>query len=373
MANTTLPEQGTLPPYVETRTLPSFVYARGGATKSPPPAPAFDYEDLEIAASPPDFALPGIDGREHTLAEYDNAEVLVLIQAGSSCPYFRAWEGRIKAIHADYTPRNIAIVALNSNVTTLHPEDSLEGMVSRAAKEGFEFDYLRDEDQSVARALGSTTTPEVFVFNRQRKLAYHGMIDDNHDETKVTQDYLRDALDALLEGESPTIAETHPAGCAMKWAFSPPTKVDLSRLKTELDRALESGWPMSLSYIDEDGHPELTFEGSTQVLSSNQLALWAPIPDAELPRGIAKHPEVTLVYFNTRDHRYFSFRGRARLDPSVNDEIFSNLPYYEMTYDPEGRGVAIVIDVDSVRGSHKFGGRDEDGAHRRSGPVYMAG
>ena len=93
-------------------------------------------------------------------------------------------------------------------------------MTARAAERGFNFDYLHDPEQTLAHALGAERTPEVFVFDRDRRLVYHGAIDDNRDETAVTQRYLRDALDAALAGESPAQAETPAVGCTVKWLTS---------------------------------------------------------------------------------------------------------------------------------------------------------
>jgi peroxiredoxin len=90
-------------------------------------------------------------------------------------------------------------------------------MRSRAERYRFNFDYLYDEDQSLVRALGAERTPEVFVFDRDRRLVYHGAIDDNRDERAVTHEYLRDALDALLAGREPTVRQTPPVGCTVKW------------------------------------------------------------------------------------------------------------------------------------------------------------
>jgi hypothetical protein len=90
-------------------------------------------------------------------------------------------------------------------------------MAARAEREGFNFDYLYDEDQSLARALGAERTPEVFLFDRDRRLVYHGAIDDNRDEDGVTQNFLRDALDAVLAGETPTTTDTPAVGCTVKW------------------------------------------------------------------------------------------------------------------------------------------------------------
>ena len=165
----------------------------------------------------PAFDLPGVDGRSHTLDEYGDAAVLVLVQYCNHCPYVRAWEDRLKAIQADYLGRGVRVVAIASNDADVYPEDSFEEMTRRAEHEGFNFDYLHDADQAIARALGSERTPEVFLFDGQRRLAYHGAIDDSRDEGSVTQHHLRDALDAVLDGRSPAVTETPPVGCSVKW------------------------------------------------------------------------------------------------------------------------------------------------------------
>jgi peroxiredoxin len=172
---------------------------------------------LTLGTTAPTFDLPGVDGRNHTLDDYTDNDVLVLIQSCNHCPYVQAWEGRMSAIQRDYAARGVKLVAVNSNDADTYPEDSFDEMVKRAQREGFAFDYLYDEDQSIARALGSKRTPEVFLFDRDRKLVYHGMIDDSRDETAVNANYLREALDAVLAGGTPEVTDTAPVGCTLKW------------------------------------------------------------------------------------------------------------------------------------------------------------
>ena len=172
---------------------------------------------LPLGSSPPQFDLPGVDGRNHALDEYEDAAVLVLVQSCNHCPYVQAWEGRMKAIQRDFADRGVRLVAISSNDASKYPEDSFEEMKGRADRKGFNFDYLYDENQSVARALGSERTPEIFLFDRERRLVYHGAIDDNRDEYAVTRHYLREALDAVLGGSAPPWQETPPVGCTVKW------------------------------------------------------------------------------------------------------------------------------------------------------------
>jgi peroxiredoxin len=170
-----------------------------------------------LGAGAPQFNLPGVDEQNHSLDSYADADLLVLVQSCNHCPYVQAWEGRLSAIASDYAGRGVRVVAVNSNDAGSHPDDSFDEMQKRSREQGFTFDYLYDEPQAVARALGAERTPEVFVYDSDRRLRYHGAIDDNRDETGVSQQYLRDALDAVLAGQDPPLAQTPPVGCTVKW------------------------------------------------------------------------------------------------------------------------------------------------------------
>lgn len=172
---------------------------------------------IALGATAPDFDLPGVDGGSHSLADYADAEALVLVQSCNHCPYVQAWEDRMSAIQRDYEGRGVRLVAVSSNDAEAYPDDSFEEMRARASRRGFAFDYLYDEPQAVARALGAERTPEVFLFDRDRRLRYHGAIDDSRDDRAVSRHYLRDALDAVLEGRDPPVTETPAVGCTVKW------------------------------------------------------------------------------------------------------------------------------------------------------------
>jgi peroxiredoxin len=172
---------------------------------------------MKTAMKAPSFELPGTDGRTHTLEEYEDAPLLALVQSCNHCPWVQAWESRMVDLQREYGPRGFRLVAISSNDVEHYPEDSLEEMTKRAAAQGFNFDYLYDESQQIARTLGSERTPEVFLFDRDRELAYHGAIDDNRDETAVTRHHLRDAIEALLAGREPDVRDTPAAGCSVKY------------------------------------------------------------------------------------------------------------------------------------------------------------
>jgi peroxiredoxin len=165
----------------------------------------------------PTFDLPGADGRNHSLDEYADAPVLVLVQSCNHCPYVIAWEGRINDLQRAFGDQGVRIVAISSNDAEEYPADSFTAMVEHARDAGYVFDYLYDESQEVARALGSERTPEAFVYDADRRLVYHGAVDDSREEEGVTQHYLRDAIEAGLAGETPPVADTPPVGCTVKW------------------------------------------------------------------------------------------------------------------------------------------------------------
>ncbi|MBI1807088.1 MAG: thioredoxin family protein [Ignavibacteria bacterium] len=173
---------------------------------------------LHINNSMPAFTnLRGVDGNIHSSSDFPN-KILLVVFSCNHCPYVQAYEDRINALHQAYAPKDIQLIAINSNDTANYPDDDFEGMVKRAHMKAFNFLYLRDEDQSVASAYGATHTPQFFVFDQQRKLRYSGKMDDNWQNPQaVKENYLRDALDALLAGKDVKIPETFSIGCTIKW------------------------------------------------------------------------------------------------------------------------------------------------------------
>ncbi|MBI5777072.1 MAG: thioredoxin family protein [Nitrospirae bacterium] len=173
---------------------------------------------LKIGDPAPAFSLPGTDGRTYSLDGLADKPVLVVVFSCNHCPYVQAYEDRLIAIQRDYVGRGVQVVAINSNDDANYPEDSFEQMMARAQARGFNFVYLRDASQAVARAYGATHTPQLFVFDRARMLRYTGKIDDNWQNPQaVTRRYLRDTLDALLSDRTPAEAQTHAIGCTIKW------------------------------------------------------------------------------------------------------------------------------------------------------------
>jgi len=177
------------------------------------------FNGLLVGDAAPDFSLPGVDGRTYGVGSFADKLVLVVVFSCNHCPYVQAYEDRLVAIQRDYADLGVQLVAINSNDDLNYPEDSFENMVVRAKAKRYNFPYLRDASQRVARSYGATHTPHLFVFDRSRRLRYTGKIDDNWQRPDaVTRRYLREALDAILKDSAPTETATHAIGCTIKWA-----------------------------------------------------------------------------------------------------------------------------------------------------------
>lgn len=174
---------------------------------------------MPVGTPAPAFSLPGTDGQTHSLDTYSDAKVLVVVFTCNHCPYAIACEDRLVDIQRDYADRGVQLVAINPNDATRYPGDSFEAMKVRATEKGFNFPYLRDESQEVARAYDAACTPDPFVFDAGRKLVYNGRIDDNwKDPSAVTKRDLRAVLDATLAGDAMPLPEAVPSmGCSIKW------------------------------------------------------------------------------------------------------------------------------------------------------------
>lgn len=172
---------------------------------------------LPLGAQAPSFELPTTTGEVVSLEGLADREVIVIEFHSNVCPYVHAWEPRLSAIASEFADRGVAVVAINSNDALASPRDSFSAMADRVAKKGLAFVYAKDETQEVARAFGAEKTPEVMVFDRDRRLAYRGAVDDSSEEDDVVVNYLRDALEAVLASRAPEIAETPAVGCGIKW------------------------------------------------------------------------------------------------------------------------------------------------------------
>lgn len=164
------------------------------------------------------FTLVGVDGNKHGTSDYAGEPVLAVIFWCNHCPYVQAWEERVLELQRQYAPRGVQFLFVSSNDPKQYPEDDLSAMRQRAEEKRYPAPYLFDETQQVAAGYGASRTPEIFLFDSERKLRYHGRPDDNYeDPAAVRHHYLRDAIEAVLAAKRPAVEETEPQGCTIKW------------------------------------------------------------------------------------------------------------------------------------------------------------
>lgn len=274
-------------------------------------APA-GFKALQIGDAAPDFDLPGVDGKQHTLKEFADARLLLVVFTCNHCPTAQAYESRIIQLDADYKQRGVALVAISPNddkalrldeLGYTDVGDSFEDMKIRAKERDFKFPYLYDgETQKVSTAYGVVATPQVFLFDADRKLRYVGRI-DNSDIKEVTSHDTRNALDALLAGKPAPVEITRTFGCSTKW----------SEKRAEAQASLDK-WnqePVTIEPLDEAKLARLVKNDTDKLVLVNVWATWCGPCVTELP---------DLVDINRRyRHRYFELVTISIDEPDQQD------------------------------------------------------
>jgi len=173
---------------------------------------------IDIGQPAPRFTLKGVDGKMTSLDDYADKAAVVVVFTCNHCPTAIQYEDRLIELQNDYADKGVQLIAINPNETDGHPTDSFEHMVERAAQKGFNFPYLRDETQDIARAYGAKRTPHVFLLDGDRTVVYEGRIDDNPDDpSAVGRHDLREAIDEVLAGKPVSVPNTKSIGCNVKW------------------------------------------------------------------------------------------------------------------------------------------------------------
>jgi peroxiredoxin len=258
---------------------------------SAPPATANaapeSFTELNVGDAAPDFDLPGVDGKSYKLADFADAKLLLVIFTCNHCPTAQAYEQRIIQLHKDYKDRGLALVAISPNddqalrldelgYTDLG--DSFEDMKLRAEERGFQFPYLYDGDtQHVAAAYGVVATPQVFLFDQERKLRYVGRIDDSEVKTVKSHD-ARNAIEAVLAGKPVPVESTRTFGCSTKW----------SEKRADAVASLEKWNEESVEFtsLDEGALAILAKNETDQLLVVNVWATWCGPCVKELPEFV---------------------------------------------------------------------------------------
>ena len=162
--------------------------------------------------------MKNVDGKMVAIADVTGKAGTLVVFTCNHCPFAKGWEERIVELANGYSKKGIGVILINANDPAKYAEDGFAEMQARAKTRGLQAPYVVDETSAVARAFGATVTPEAFLFDKSGRLAYHGTVDDNHqDAAKVQSRYLKDALEAVATGKAPTQPETKSLGCGIKF------------------------------------------------------------------------------------------------------------------------------------------------------------
>jgi len=280
----------------------SAASAKEAPTTKPKPYPPFPkITGLRIGDAAPDFKLPGVDGKTHTLAEYKESKVLAVIFTCNHCPASKMYEDAIIKLAADYSKKGLALVAISPNDPgALRPDevagsvlgDSFEEMKIRAKEKKYPFPYLYDgETQKAAIAYGATVTPQVFIFDKARKLRYTGAV-AGPPYTAGDGPHAERAIAALLADQKVPYDSTRPFGCSTKWGSK--------RRGVDYDTAMWNQKPVTVADIDLAGVKKLAANDSNLlrlicVWSLKDKSCRAGFDDLVMLRRIYQHRPLELM------------------------------------------------------------------------------
>jgi thiol-disulfide isomerase/thioredoxin len=273
---------------------------------------------LPIGSAVPEFSLPGIDGKTHSLAEYASSRVLAVVFTCNHCPAAQLYEDRLRKLDEDYRTKGVKLVAINSDPADAIPfselaysdgGDSLADMKVRAEHKHIQYPYLYDGDaQAVAARFGVETLPHVFVFDQQRKLRYEGRIDDNVNASQVTNHDALNAINAVLAGTRVPDERTAVAGCKLQPAAKSSRQEELARIEAE---------PVNLEMAGEDELKKLRPNPTGKLLLVNFWATWCG-------PCVTEFPELQTTYRMYRN-RGFDFVSVSSDDPDDKPKVMEFL------------------------------------------------
>ncbi len=174
---------------------------------------------LALGTSAPDFSLPNTDGKMMSLANFSTAKALLVVFTANHCPFAQHTAPGIIAVAQEYQSRGLQVIAISASDVAAYPDDTPEKMKQLAQEKNYPFPYLYDQSQQTALAYTAACTPDLFLFDQERKLVYRGRFDGSSPGNNVplTGDSLRAALDQLLSGQPITIEQVPSIGCSIKW------------------------------------------------------------------------------------------------------------------------------------------------------------
>ncbi|MEX0641796.1 MAG: thioredoxin family protein [Pirellulales bacterium] len=174
---------------------------------------------LPLGTQAPDFSLVNIDGKIVSLGDFKNASALLVVFMCNHCPVVKHLADPLAQFAAEYINKGVAVVGISSNDVANYPADSPEQMVAEAEARGYQFPYLYDDTQEVAKSYHAACTPDFFLFDKNHKLVYRGQFDDSRPDSgiPITGADLRAAVDAVLAGNKPSENQRPSIGCNIKW------------------------------------------------------------------------------------------------------------------------------------------------------------
>ena len=278
-----------------------------------------NHRSLPIGSAAPDFSLPGIDGKTHSLAEYASSRVLAVVFTCNHCPASQLYEERLRKLDEDYRAKGVRLVAINSDHAGGIPfselaysdvGDSLADMKARAEHRRITYPYLYDGDaQAVAGKFGVETLPHMFVFDDQRKLRYEGRIDDNVNASLVKSYDALNAINAVLAGTSVSNERTAVVGCKVQPASTTsPRQAELTKVEAE---------PVNLEMAGEDDLRKLRPNPTGKLLLVNFWATWCG-------PCVTEFPELQTTYRMYRT-RGFDFVSVSSDDPEDKPKVIEFL------------------------------------------------
>jgi len=177
--------------------------------------------DIGDKAPKANVEMKNVDRSMISIADARGENGTLVIFTCNSCPWTQAWSERIARLGNEFRERGIGVLAINSNDPSRDASDGFERMQQEARDLGLQFPYVVDATSNVARAFGASRTPEAFLFNKEGDLVYHGTIDDNaHNPEQVKEQYLRSALEAVVQNADVPVKETKAIGCGIKFRSS---------------------------------------------------------------------------------------------------------------------------------------------------------
>jgi peroxiredoxin len=174
---------------------------------------------LPLGTGAPDFHLPDTSGRTVSLADFEDAKLLMVAFICNHCPFVKHVRNELAAMADEYREKGVAFVAINANDAEAYPDDSMENMQKEVQEVGYHFPYLLDATQAVAKAFDAACTPDFYLFGENRALIYRGQLDPSRpgNDIPVTGEDLRQALDTALAGGQVSPEQTPSMGCNIKW------------------------------------------------------------------------------------------------------------------------------------------------------------